>query len=462
MLHNAQQFLGGPDSSFFFFQAEDGIRDFCLSRGLGDVYKRQGYSKDNQILYVTLISDEGKYEDISDESREYNIQFSLSVQFVETEKGEADALYSDLPYANDTDPELDEEIQWISIINSFILVALLVGFVSIIIIRIVKNDINKALDTEAGDRDEEVQWKLIRTEVFQIPSQRNLLCALTGSGMQLTSLVFILVVIGCLGVYYGADGSVKAAAWLLYSLTAIIAGYVSGRLYKYLNGPHWALNIITTAVIFPIPLFIIWFILNNLAWAYGSSAAIPFGTIVIILLMWAVVTFPLTILGGITGRMKAKDSVLDDKFSKLMKPIPVLLWYRKAPISFLIAGIIPFSAVYLQLNYIFQSIWGHRLYHLYGILLLAFVLLIIVTACVNISLIYFQLNSQDYRWWWRSFINGGAPGLFLAIYSGYYYFNNSHMQGFLQTLFFFGYSGLLSIAVYLSLGAVSFLSLIHI
>src|SRR5678809_1052458 len=28
---------------FFFFQAEDGIRDFCLSRGLGDVYKRQLY-----------------------------------------------------------------------------------------------------------------------------------------------------------------------------------------------------------------------------------------------------------------------------------------------------------------------------------------------------------------------------------------------------------------------------------
>src|SRR5678809_732793 len=26
---------------FFFFQAEDGIRDFCLSRGLGDVYKRR-------------------------------------------------------------------------------------------------------------------------------------------------------------------------------------------------------------------------------------------------------------------------------------------------------------------------------------------------------------------------------------------------------------------------------------
>ncbi|CZS11800.1 hypothetical protein CDFC105_93929 [Clostridioides difficile] len=29
--------------AFFFFQAEDGIRDFCLSRGLGDVYKRQAF-----------------------------------------------------------------------------------------------------------------------------------------------------------------------------------------------------------------------------------------------------------------------------------------------------------------------------------------------------------------------------------------------------------------------------------
>ena len=28
---------------FFFFQAEDGIRDLVRSRGLGDVYKRQEY-----------------------------------------------------------------------------------------------------------------------------------------------------------------------------------------------------------------------------------------------------------------------------------------------------------------------------------------------------------------------------------------------------------------------------------
>ena len=31
--------------SFFFFQAEDGIRDLVRSRGLGDVYKRQDHDK---------------------------------------------------------------------------------------------------------------------------------------------------------------------------------------------------------------------------------------------------------------------------------------------------------------------------------------------------------------------------------------------------------------------------------
>ena len=35
---------------FFFFQAEDGIRDRSPSRGLGDVYKRQALSNRNEII----------------------------------------------------------------------------------------------------------------------------------------------------------------------------------------------------------------------------------------------------------------------------------------------------------------------------------------------------------------------------------------------------------------------------
>ena len=44
----------------FFFQAEDGIRDLVRSRGLGDVYKRQGQRIDLQVLLDRLDAGLGR------------------------------------------------------------------------------------------------------------------------------------------------------------------------------------------------------------------------------------------------------------------------------------------------------------------------------------------------------------------------------------------------------------------
>ena len=43
---------GGDLDDFFFFQAEDGIRDLVRSRGLGDVYKRQTLAL-SEIFFLT-------------------------------------------------------------------------------------------------------------------------------------------------------------------------------------------------------------------------------------------------------------------------------------------------------------------------------------------------------------------------------------------------------------------------
>ena len=43
------------DVLFFFFQAEDGIRDRSPSRGLGDVYKRQAHDLPRlQIVFINV------------------------------------------------------------------------------------------------------------------------------------------------------------------------------------------------------------------------------------------------------------------------------------------------------------------------------------------------------------------------------------------------------------------------
>ena len=43
---------------FFFFQAEDGIRDLVRSRGLGDVYKRQSQGMTVKVIDVAWLYDQ--------------------------------------------------------------------------------------------------------------------------------------------------------------------------------------------------------------------------------------------------------------------------------------------------------------------------------------------------------------------------------------------------------------------
>ena len=41
---------------FFFFQAEDGIRDAQESRGLGDVYKRQPVQEEHVKTFSSVVA----------------------------------------------------------------------------------------------------------------------------------------------------------------------------------------------------------------------------------------------------------------------------------------------------------------------------------------------------------------------------------------------------------------------
>ena len=85
-------------------------------------------------------------------------------------------------------------------------------------------------------------------------------------------------------------------------MTAGIAGYVAAVTYKILGGSSWVRNTLLTATLFCGPLLVTFSFLNTVAIIYRSTAALPFGTIVIIFVIWAAVTFPLTVLGGIAGK----------------------------------------------------------------------------------------------------------------------------------------------------------------
>ena len=65
---------------FFFFQAEDGIRDLVRSRGLGDVYKRQGMinavgSQSQPVIFDKIFNSENKWDGIRLEGSLTNMNF---------------------------------------------------------------------------------------------------------------------------------------------------------------------------------------------------------------------------------------------------------------------------------------------------------------------------------------------------------------------------------------------------
>ena len=202
------------------------------------------------------------------------------------------------------------------------------------------------------------------------------------------------------------------------------------RLYRQLGGLQWVWNTVLTALVFPFPLTIVFGWVNTVAWSHGSTAALPLIAVAIIAALYVLVSFPLTVIGAICGRASAVDFEAPCRTKKMPREVPSEMpWYRQPAAQMFMAGFLPFSAIYIELHYIFASVWGHKIYTLFGILFLACIMLFIVTSFITVALVYFQLAREDHRWWWRSFFSGGATGLFIYAYSFFYFFNRSSMDG---------------------------------
>ena len=74
---------------------------------------------------------------------------------------------------------------------------------------------------------------------------------------------------------------------------------------------------------------------------------------------------------------------------------------------------------------------GGQMYYMFGFLLLAFVVLVVVCAQTSIIICYFHLRSEDYRWWWRSFFSTGTRPISLPPLPPHSYW---WVQAFLQSV----------------------------
>jgi len=358
----------------------------------------------------------------------------------------------------------DQQIQihWLAIINSFVLVVLLVAFLLIILSRIcLKRDYARYAGEDSEELAEDLDdsgWKTIHGDVFRPPRFKMLFAACVGTGLQLLVLMTGILLLSLIGLFYpGNRGALTTAVIVLYLCTAGVAGHVSGKLYSRMGGKQWANNAILTAFTFAGPFSFMFILMNSIAVYYGSTTAIPFSIIAGCFAAWAVITLPLTIYSA----SKVKDAEtwkLPCKTNLAPRELPILPWYRHPITQILCSGILPFTAIYIELHYIFNAIFGHKVYTFFGILCLAFILLVIVASAITVTLTYFQLTIEDYLWWWRSFFTAGSTGFYIFAYAIFFWIYRSNMTGPLQFAFFFGYSAIVSYGFCLMLGSIGFFS----
>lgn len=427
-----------------------------------------------------------------DDASTMEIPYTYSVYFREDETIEW-AHRWDLYFVNQ---EEGSRIHWLAIINSLIICGLLTGVVMIILAKTIRTDIRSYKEAVAEDgkirvkrkgpkrekpvglldqgEDGEVDfddeeealedvtgWKLLNADVFRTPKFGGLLAPMVGSGMQLLVMAVGLILLSAFGVLNPSfRGGFISVGIGLFIFAGLFSGYFSARVFKSFDGKDYRRNALVTALLFPGLSFSVVFVLNLFVWAQASSTAIPFGSLVAILVLWLCVQVPLVYAGSYYGFLKAPVWEHPTKTGSVPRQIPSQVWYLKSLQSILLAGLIPFAVIFIELLYVFQSLWQDKsgYYYVFGFLSICSLLLLITIAEVTIVSVYIQLCNENYHWWWQSFLVGGGSSLWIFAYCVWYYIFKLHIQGWVSGMLFFAYSGVACCMYGLLTGTVGFLS----
>jgi transmembrane 9 superfamily protein 2/4 len=438
-----------------------------------------------------------------DDGATMEIPYSYSVYFREDDTISW-ARRWDLYFVNQ---EEGSRIHWLAIVNSVIIAGLLSAIVAMILARTIRGDIKSyreggaeeakvkrarksrpgsgartprlgekiggLLEQPGGpDNDGDVSsddepleditgWKLLHGDVFRAPAYGYILAPLIGSGMQLVFMAVGLLVLSSLGVLNPSwRGGFVSVGVGLFVFAGVFSGYFSGQVYKTFGGQNWRRNTIITATLFPGLLFGLVFVLNLFVWVQASSTALPITTLISLVLLWLGIQVPLVYIGSWYGFVRSAAWEHPTKTTAIPRQIPSAVWYIRGFQSILLAGLIPFAVIFIELLFVFQSMWQDKsgYYYVFGFLTVVSLILILTIAEVTIVTIYIQLCNENYNWWWQSFFVGGGSAIWVFLYCVWYFFMKLHITGFVSGLLFFAYSGMACLVYGLLCGTIGFLT----
>lgn len=103
-------------------------------------------------------------------------------------------------------------------------------------------------------------------------------------------------------------GDFGSSIFLTTLETRSASGYFSSRVYRSLGGSEAKKNAFITATVLPTTVFAIMFLLNFFLLFAGSSGAVPFGTMLLVVLLWFGISAPLSSVGSYFGNKHGVSS----------------------------------------------------------------------------------------------------------------------------------------------------------
>lgn len=238
---------------------------------------------------------------------------------------------------------------------------------------------------------------------------------------------------------------------LFYTLLGFVGGYVSSRTYKTFGGENWRANIALTPVLIPGIVFCTFFLLNLFVWAKGSSGAVPFTTMLVIIAIWFVLSVPLSVAGSWIG-FKQPPVSTPTRTNQIPRQIPPCATSLRPLPSLLLTGILPFGAIFVELYFIMTSLWTSKIYYMFGFLFVCYGLMILTAACTTILLVYFLLCAEDYRWQWRAFVGAGMTGIYVFLNALVFWATRVSFGGLTGAVLYVGYSALVGFLMFVLTG----------
>ena len=314
------------------------------------VYTRKKFSiayNQHRIIEVNLTSEDPRLVEVG-----ATLDFNYDVQWIETKATFEKRFERYLDYSF-----FEHQIHWFSIFNSFMMVIFLVGLVSLILIRTLRNDYAKYMrdeedldETERGV-GEESGWKQVHGDIFRSPPYLTLFTALYGAGHQLLVLFLLLIFLSIAGSLYVERGAIVTTFIICYGLTSTWSGYTSGAFYKqhyYRESPGWKIAMAATASLIPVVTLSVLFVLNGISIAYGTHS-IPTTAAISLLLLWLFVAVPLTVAGTLLGRHMNPNASWPCRVHAIPGLVPEHPWYRQRLVIALLSGLLPFGSIFIEM-----------------------------------------------------------------------------------------------------------------